>query len=124
MHQLHIYSPALILVPDTFFAAMDVGLSSSHRSTSTSNLVQYLEDEFPGVPVEPVMRKYWNEGAGIVLQLTLPVCYALTRIYSGIEFVKQLCVEDDERAAVIMATVNKYVPPVWFPRAYVRRRHQ
>ena len=34
------------------------------KPTSTSVLVKRILDEFEGVPIEPVMRKYWNETAG------------------------------------------------------------
>lgn len=43
----------------------NLGPSSRKTPCSTSLLVQCLYDEFPGVPVEPVLRKYWNEDAGI-----------------------------------------------------------
>jgi len=32
---------------------------------STSLLAQCIEDEFPGVPIEPVLRKFWNGEAGM-----------------------------------------------------------
>jgi hypothetical protein len=57
------------------------------------------------VPIEPVLRKYWNEDAG------------MPRFYSnqpfscceskGLEFVSQLCVQDEERAATIVAVSRK-----------------
>ena len=34
------------------------------RSTSTSILVQYIREEFPGVQIEPVGRRYWNDAGG------------------------------------------------------------
>ncbi|KIM81717.1 hypothetical protein PILCRDRAFT_97607 [Piloderma croceum F 1598] len=86
LHQMHLHMPFVVLVPDTFLAGGDM---SSKNSASTSVLVQYIQEEFPGVPVEPVARKYWNEGGGI-------------------EFINQLCVEDDERAATLLAASNKY----------------
>ncbi|KAI0271729.1 muts domain V-domain-containing protein [Gloeopeniophorella convolvens] len=90
LHQTHLHKPYLILVPDTFLSPKDsLGPSSGKTPTSTSLLVQCLYDEFPGVPIEPVLRKYWNEDAGL-------------------EFVSQLCVQDEERAAMILAVSRKY----------------
>ena len=63
---MHLHNPTLILIPDTFLSSKDnLGPSSGNTPSSTSLLVQCLNDEFPGVPVEPVLRKYWNEDAGI-----------------------------------------------------------
>ncbi|KAH9045814.1 muts domain V-domain-containing protein [Lactarius hengduanensis] len=90
LHQMHLHYPALILVPDTFLNPKDgSGPSSRNKPISTSLLVQRLCDEFPGVPVEPVLRKFWNEDAGL-------------------EFLSQLCVQDEERAAMILAVSRKY----------------
>ncbi|KAI0005291.1 muts domain V-domain-containing protein [Russula compacta] len=90
LHQMHLHNPTLILIPDTFLSSKDnLGPSSGNTPSSTSLLVQCLNDEFPGVPVEPVLRKYWNEDAGL-------------------EFVSQLCVQDEERAATILAVSRKY----------------
>ena len=62
---MHLHYPALVLVPDTFVSPKDsLGPSSRNKTNSTSLLVQRLCDEFPGVPVEPVLRKFWNEDAG------------------------------------------------------------
>lgn len=52
------HMPSLILVPDT---ALDGGDASSKKS---SIFVNYVQEEFPGVPIEPVLRKYWNDGGG------------------------------------------------------------
>ncbi|KAI9452181.1 muts domain V-domain-containing protein [Lactarius psammicola] len=90
LHQMHLHYPALVLVPDTFLSPKDsLRPSSRNKPTSPSLLVQRLCDEFPGVPVEPVLRKFWNEDAGL-------------------EFVSQLCVQDEERAAMILAVSRKY----------------
>jgi DNA mismatch repair protein MSH4 len=64
---MHLHNPNLILIPDTFLSFKgNLGPSSTRNiPRSTSLLVQCLHDEFPGVPVEPVLRKYWNEDAGI-----------------------------------------------------------
>jgi DNA mismatch repair protein MSH4 len=58
---MHLHMPSVVLVPDTFLAG---GEMPKKRSASTSALVQYIQEEFPGVPVEPVARRYWNEGGG------------------------------------------------------------
>ncbi|OSD05707.1 hypothetical protein PYCCODRAFT_1384678 [Trametes coccinea BRFM310] len=90
LHQMHLHNPSMILVPDTFLSINDLSLpSGANRSQTTSMLVQCMTDEFEGVPIEPVMRKYWNENAGL-------------------EFVNQLTVDDDERAATLVAVSNKY----------------
>lgn len=90
LHQMHLHRPHLILVPDTFVASADgAATSTGKRVNSTSVLVEAMEDEFPGVPIEVVGRKYWNET-------------------SGLDFIQQLCVEDDERAGTLLAIVNKY----------------
>ncbi|KAJ3753257.1 muts domain V-domain-containing protein [Lentinula raphanica] len=93
LHQMHLHKPSLILVPDTFLSASDAALSviggSNKRTTNSSLLVEFIRDEFPDVDLEPVPRKYWNET-------------------SGLEFIQQLCVEDDERAGTILAVSSKY----------------
>ncbi|KAJ6630078.1 muts domain V-domain-containing protein [Mycena sp. CBHHK59/15] len=81
LHQMHLHPPVLVLVPDTFLSSSD--------STSPSMLVEFIYEEFPGVPVEPIGRKHWNETGGL-------------------EFISQLCVEDDERAGTLLAVANKY----------------
>ncbi|KAJ7222335.1 muts domain V-domain-containing protein [Mycena pura] len=81
LHQMHLHSPALILVPDTFLSVTD----ASPRCV----LVEYIYEEFPGTPVDPISRKYWNEAGGL-------------------EFISQLCVENDERAGTLIAVANKY----------------
>lgn len=65
LHQMHIHTPYMILVPDTFFSAADAAmLPSGKRAGSTSMLLEFIAEEFPGVPIEPVGRKYWNETNG------------------------------------------------------------
>lgn len=65
LHQMHLHTPCLVLVPDTFLSSSDNAAASSGRKTDyTSLLVQCIQEEFPFVPVEPVLRKYWNEDAG------------------------------------------------------------
>ena len=49
-----------------------------------SLLVQRLCDEFPGVPVEPVLRKFWNEDAGTGrCYLCLLYFHSLTKAWSS-----------------------------------------
>ena len=44
---------------------VDVSAPASAKfAASKSLLVQCIQDEFSGVPIEPVLRKYWNEEAG------------------------------------------------------------
>ncbi|KAG7450886.1 uncharacterized protein BT62DRAFT_1046066 [Guyanagaster necrorhizus] len=90
LHQMHLHNPCLILVPDTFLSASDASLlPSGKRAPATSLLVEFIREEFPSVPLEPMGRKYWNE-------------------LSGMQFIDQLCVEDDERAGTLMAVRDKY----------------
>ncbi|GLB36707.1 putative mutS family domain IV [Lyophyllum shimeji] len=90
LHQMHLHSPSLVLVPDTFLSASDNPSGTSwRRPANTSMLVEFVREEFPGVPLEPVGRRYWNDSGGL-------------------EFILQLCVEDDERAGTILAVSNKY----------------
>ncbi|KAJ7452111.1 DNA mismatch repair protein MutS [Mycena galericulata] len=56
LHQMHLHPPVLVLVPDTFLSTSD--------ASPQSMLVEYIYEEFPGVPVEPIGRKYWNETGG------------------------------------------------------------
>jgi DNA mismatch repair protein MSH4 len=103
---MHLHYPTLILIPDTFLSSKDnIGPSSKNTLTSTSLLVQCLYDEFPGVPVEPVLRKYWNEDAGMSpLYASKQFPYLVSQ---GLEFVSQLCVRDEERTATILAVSRK-----------------
>lgn len=65
LHQMHLHPPCLVLVPDTFLSPDDGGAKSSgKRANTTAYLVECIEEEFPGVPIEPVLRKYWSETAG------------------------------------------------------------
>ena len=65
LHQMHLHYPSMILVPDTFLSLSDVSLTSSGKKPQTTSLlVQCIMEEFEGVPVEPVMRKYWSDNAG------------------------------------------------------------
>ncbi|KAF9482407.1 hypothetical protein BDN70DRAFT_853443 [Pholiota conissans] len=90
LHQMHLHRPCLVLIPDTFLSTSDAALApAGKRAVSTSLLVEYIREEFPGVQMEPVGRRYWNDSGGL-------------------EFILQLCVEDDERAGVVLAVSNKY----------------
>lgn len=106
---MHLHTPCLVLVPDTFLSASDNSAARSGRNPdNTSLLVQCIQEEFPFVPVEPVLRKYWNEDAGDAYIVLLP-CEILIIIGIGLTFVSQLCVEDDERAATLVAASKKCI---------------
>lgn len=108
LHQLHLHTPCLILVPDTFLSASDNGATSSGRKPDqTSLLVECIRDEFPFVPLEPVLRRYWNEDAGKVCgtQAYNPLIFLVL----GLTFISELCVEDDERAATLVASSQKCI---------------
>ncbi|KAI0028854.1 muts domain V-domain-containing protein [Vararia minispora EC-137] len=96
MHQMHLHRPSLILIPDTFFFAGDtIDAKAGKTQSATSLLVQCVQDEFPGAILEPVSRKFWNDEAALIF-------------VSGLQFISQLCVQDDERAATLLAASNKY----------------
>ncbi|KZP23408.1 hypothetical protein FIBSPDRAFT_1014610 [Athelia psychrophila] len=59
-----------------------------------SIFLNYVQEEFPRVLVEPGARKCWNDGR------------AETR--AGIELIHQLCVYEDARAGTILAASDKY----------------
>jgi DNA mismatch repair protein MSH4 len=92
---MHLHPPAMVLVPDTFLSTSD--------ASSQSMLVEYIYERFPGVPVEPIGRKYWNETSGRCRSYRVST-YSTE---SGLEFVSQLCIEDDERAGTLLAVANK-----------------
>lgn len=69
---MHLHTPSLVLVPDTFLAGSGM---SSKKLNSSSLLVEYIQEEFPAVPVEPVARRYWNDSGGQSLFFIFPdVC--------------------------------------------------
>ncbi|KAI6043781.1 muts domain V-domain-containing protein [Pisolithus marmoratus] len=107
LHQMHICYPVLVLVPETFVSATDATLATSgKRPPTTSLLVQFIMEEFQDVPIEPVPRKYWNDSAGTLDQFCLSVDFG--QVPSGMDFITQLCVQDDERAATLVSVADKY----------------
>ncbi|KAH7103198.1 muts domain V-domain-containing protein [Auriculariales sp. MPI-PUGE-AT-0066] len=80
LHHLDLYTPQMILMPDTAF-------SSQHGQDSL--LLRLLQDEFSHVPIEPVARRYWNDAAGH-------------------DFINQLCADDEDRAAILVAVATKF----------------
>ena len=104
---MHLHIPCLVLVPETFFSTSDAALApAGKRSSSTSLLVQYILEEFPGVQIEPVGRRYWNDSAGEP-HIKIQGKTILFDNCVGLEFIMQLCVEDEERAGTILAVSNK-----------------
>lgn len=93
LHQIHLHRPSLILVPDTFLSASDAAFatigSTGKGTTSSSLLVEFIQEEFPDTPLEPIPRKYWNETSGLFLLDFLshtgprPNCANRPRIYSA-----------------------------------------
>ena len=107
LHQMHIHQPCLVLIPDTFLSASDAALApSGKRAPSTSLLVEYIREEFPGVQIEPVGRRYWNDAGGMYCITSFDKNKFDTLIL-GLEFVLQLCVDDNERAGTILAVSSK-----------------
>jgi DNA mismatch repair protein MSH4 len=68
-------------------------------------LLQYIRAQFPWLCVEPVPRKYWNEHAGRCATLSYNLVADIWLI--GLEFIDQLCVEDEERPAMLVSVSNK-----------------
>ncbi|KAF8508765.1 muts domain V-domain-containing protein [Gautieria morchelliformis] len=87
MHHLHLHTPELILIPDTFLPSATP--SKSRNNPSSTILVDCMQEEFSGVPMHPVMRKYWSEIAGL-------------------DFIHQLCVDNEDRTATLVSVSNKY----------------
>lgn len=107
---MHLHPPCLVLVPDTFISVCDVPLGSSgKRPFATSLLVQVIQEEFPGVCLEPVARRYWNDSGGMYESLCSTTRVPKRTHYLGLEFILQLCVEDDERAGTVIAVSNKCI---------------
>ena len=102
---MHIHNPSLVLIPDTFLSTSDAALApSGKRSASTSLLVEYISEEFPGVQIDAVGRRYWNDAGG---ELSWAFVFRFFERFVGLEFVLQLCVDDDERAGTVLAVSNK-----------------
>ena len=106
---MHLHAPCTVLVPDTFLSVVDGAfVSGGKRSSSTSMLVEYIREEFPGVALEPVGRKYWNDSAGILFLFCVDNAHiTIYRAFKGLEFVMQLSVNDEERAGTVLAVSNK-----------------
>ncbi|KAF8588523.1 hypothetical protein K439DRAFT_1406319 [Ramaria rubella] len=85
IHHINLHYPSVILIPDTFLP------SSKNRNSVPVNtiLVDCLQEEFSGVQMDAVMRKYWSETAGL-------------------EFINQLCVDDADRAGLMVTVSDKY----------------
>jgi len=73
-------------------------------------LLQYMREEFPEVPIEPIARKYWNDRAGSFFpsstEYVIFSCY-LARI--GAELIAQLGVDDEDLPATLVAASQKLV---------------
>ena len=75
LHQLHLRPPLVVLVPDTFLSSQDSTFVNSASgatierkgkgtlTATTSLLVDYVREEFPCAAMEPVGRRYWNDGS-------------------------------------------------------------
>jgi hypothetical protein len=105
MHQMNLHYPSLVLVPHTSLPEDD-----DDSSSSSSLLVQCIKDEFVGVPIEPVQRKYWNDMAG--MRRAVQGAYTFN-IRVGLEFIQQLALENDERAGTLLSASNKSVFLCW-----------
>lgn len=61
-------------------------------------------NEFPGVPVEPVQRKYWNDVTGVFSHIFRG--FSLDCL-AGLEYMQQLILHNDERPGTLLAASNK-----------------
>jgi DNA mismatch repair protein MSH4 len=59
LNQMNLHYPCLVLVPHTSLPEEE-----DDPSSNASLLVQCIKDDFAGVPIEPVQRKYWQDKAG------------------------------------------------------------
>jgi DNA mismatch repair protein MSH4 len=102
IHHLHLHTPELILIPDTFLPS--ASSSKSRNNTPNTILINCLQEEFSGVPMHPVLRKYWSETAGEfdAGRETVNRCLLV-----GLDFITQLCVDDEDRPAVLVSVSNK-----------------
>jgi DNA mismatch repair protein MSH4 len=75
LNQLNVHYPCLVLVPHTSLPKDNDDAAPS----AASLLVQCIKDDFAGVPMEPVQRKYWNDIAG---QFLFPVNICVIRLLS------------------------------------------
>jgi DNA mismatch repair protein MSH4 len=112
---MNLHYPSLILVPDTFLSVEDT--SSSTGSKKSSLLMDCIRDEFEEVPVEPVGRKYWNENIGRILISSLER-ELLIYIWLGLQFITELSLDDEERAATLVSSSNKRVVCFLFSSFY------
>ena len=98
LHQIHIHNPSLVLISDTFLSA---ALAAGERSASTS---LYISEESPGVQIDTVGRRYWNDAGGKLSWTFLFPCFER---FLGLEFALKLCVDDDEGARTVLTVSNK-----------------
>ena len=97
---MHIHYPSLVLVPDTFLSPR---VSSDAKA---SLLIDSIEGEFEDVPIEPVKRKYWNETVGESSPSRVGTfTYAF---HSGLQFITQLALDDEERATTLLSASTKF----------------
>ena len=96
LHHLDLHYPSLILIPDS-------SLGSSLNKQPASLLLQYIQDEFPSIALESVLRKYWNETVGASVQpftLSYPLSINFKVLNSSISF----------------ASMTRTEQPCWLPR--------
>ena len=104
-----------MLIHDTFVSTSDAAASSWQTICFHFPLGRiYISEEFPDVQIDAVGRRYWNHARG---ELSWIFLFRFSECFVGLEFVLQLCVDDDERAGTVLAVSNKqailafYVPP-------------
>jgi DNA mismatch repair protein MSH4 len=111
-------------VPDTAFSVSDIPLcSSGKRGSCTSLLLKYIREEFSGVPIEPIARKYWNDRGGSFLYQ--PIASFRNHTTTGIDLVAQLCVDDEELPATLVTVSQKwaYTPLIRFVLHFLAFRY-
>ena len=102
---LHLVAPGTIIVLESTFPTK---LGSGQYSSA---LIQYIQEDFPDVNLAPASRKYWNETAGKMLIHRRSMILTGT---IGLEYITQLIVDGDERAATLLSISEQcvnFAPP-------------
>jgi DNA mismatch repair protein MSH4 len=95
---LSLHSPEIIIAPDTFFATNRDG---SYKSV----LLEHIQEDLAGVPIVQFPRRFWNDRAG---QSSPIYPFEKLILLSGLDFAKELSLEDEEQAGLILSIHDRY----------------
>lgn len=96
LHHVGCHPPGWLLVTDSAFppvikgSARGIGRSGARSQREPTMLVRTVMDAWPDASIDPVARKYWTDEAGK-------------------SFLAQLAVDDEDRAALLVTTEQKYL---------------